>query len=107
MKREPKVPAPSGKEATILRLLVEGGGRERYGLELVAASGGHLKRGTIYVTLGRLEEKGFVTSRQEDKAPGVPGIPRRLYKITGVGQRGLEARDAIAAAMGLEPGYAT
>ena len=31
-----------------------------YGLELVTESEGALKRGTVYVTLGRLEEKGYV-----------------------------------------------
>ena len=33
-----------------------------YGLEIVQASRGRIKRGSIYVTLGRMEEKGFVTS---------------------------------------------
>jgi DNA-binding PadR family transcriptional regulator len=33
--------------------------QELYGLQLVAASRGRLKRGTVYVTLRRMEEKGY------------------------------------------------
>lgn len=80
---------PSKLELVILRLLIGGG--ESYGLALVKASDGALKRGTIYVTLGRMEEKGFVTSEQEAVTPDHIGIPRRLYKITGLGERSLAA----------------
>jgi DNA-binding PadR family transcriptional regulator len=58
-----------------------------YGLELVGKSDERLKRGTIYVTLGRMQEKGFIDSRQEAEDPSRPGIPRRLYKPTGYGMR--------------------
>jgi DNA-binding PadR family transcriptional regulator len=77
----------SSKEALILELLR---GRERYGLELVAASKGHLKRGTVYVTLGRMEEKGYVESRLEESHRGAIGLPRRLYRPTGLGLRALD-----------------
>jgi len=79
---------PSRKEAVILELLASGG--ERYGLELVEASDGRLKRGTVYVTLGRMEDKGLVESRQEDR-PGESGLPRRLYRPTALGRRALAA----------------
>lgn len=79
---------PSPKEVEILSLLLNG--REMYGLEMVKASEGALKRGTIYVLLDRLEDRGFVTSRAE-KLEGVSGMPRRLYQITGQGQRALHA----------------
>jgi DNA-binding PadR family transcriptional regulator len=71
-------------------------GREMFGLEMVKASNGSLKRGTVYVTLNRMTEKRLVTSRQE-KEPADPGMPRRLYEITGHGQRVLNAVDAAAA----------
>ena len=61
--------------------------QELYGLQLVAASGGHLKRGTVYVTLGRMEEKGYITSRLEDAPSGVGGLPRRIYSATPLGCR--------------------
>jgi DNA-binding PadR family transcriptional regulator len=53
------------------------------------------KRGTVYVTLGRMEEKGFLESRQEPLPPGAIGLPRRLYRPTGYALRVLAAwRDA-------------
>ena len=76
------------RELLVLHLL----GSEKiglYGLDLVARSQGHLKRGGVYVTLGRLQEKGHVLSK---KAParvvlarlGIPG--RTMYEITQAGK---------------------
>ena len=79
------VPTLPPKEALILELLVEGS--ELYGLQLVAASNGRLKRGTVYVTLGRMEEKGYISSRLEDAPADVGGMPRRLYQPTALGRR--------------------
>lgn len=62
-----------------------------YGLELVAASRGELKRGTVYVTLGRMEEKGYIRSRQEDAPSSAGGLPRRVYEPTALGRRVCEA----------------
>ena len=88
-------PRLSEKEYLILDLLRAG--IERFGLELVKESQGSLRRGTVYVTLSRMAEKGYVKSRQE-KSPKDPGMPRRLYKITGEGARALRAADAALAA---------
>ena len=65
-----------------------------YGLQLVDNSEGKLKRGTVYVTLGRLEEKGFVESRTKSQS-GHAGLPRPVYRITGLGQRALAAADVM------------
>ena len=80
----------SPKEALVLEMLVASA-RELYGLQMVEESHGTLKRGTIYVSLQRMEEKGLITSRTEARPEGEVGIPRRLYKITGHGQRVLDA----------------
>ncbi len=64
-----------------------------YGLDLVAASRGRLKRGSVYVTLGRMEEKGYVTSRLDER-PG-EGPARRLYEPTALGFRALVARQLV------------
>ena len=85
----PHPPRLSPKESLILELLIEE--RAKYGLELVAASRGRLKRGTVYVTLGRMEDKGYVTSRAEDAPEGAGGLPRRLYEVTPYGLRVLKA----------------
>jgi PadR family transcriptional regulator, regulatory protein PadR len=84
-----RVPTLSGKEHVILELL--GKSREMYGLELVTESGGALKRGTVYVTLGRMEEKGYIVSTLDDPPPGAGGLPRRLYEATALGRRMLSA----------------
>lgn len=78
-----RLPRLSVVEAEILRLLISQG--EMYGLELVGASK-IIKRGTIYVTLGRMADKGLVASRAV-KIKNEPGIPRRLFAPTGLGQR--------------------
>ena len=81
------IPKLSAKEANILVLLVNQG--EMYGLQMVRADTS-LKRGTIYVTLLRMEDKGYVTSRAE-KDELMPGMPRRIYRATGLGELALKA----------------
>jgi DNA-binding PadR family transcriptional regulator len=78
-------------------------GRERYGLELVDASSGALKRGSVYVILARMEEKGFIDSRQEDRTPGTSGLPRRLYRATAYGVKVHEAFTLLRDALALKP----
>ena len=82
-----------GKERLILELLVSEG--SMYGLALVDRSGGALKRGTVYVTLGRMEAKGLVESAQEPLPPGGIGLPRRIYRPTPLGRRMLSAWNAF------------
>ena len=82
------------KERIILELLTAQG--ELYGLQMVAASNRRLKRGTIYVTLGRMERKGYITSRVEDPPEEVGGLPRRVYQPTAVGRRILATWEHVA-----------
>jgi PadR family transcriptional regulator, regulatory protein PadR len=85
----PTLPRLSSAERLILELLVEHG--DLFGLQLIERSGGRLKRGTVYVTLGRMQEKGYLDSRQEALPPGAIGLPRRLYRPTGHALRVLDA----------------
>ena len=96
-----RIPTLPPKEALILELLV--GESEMYGLQLVAASKRRLKRGTVYVTLGRMEEKGFITSRLEDAPPEAGGLPRRVYEPTAFGRRVLRAYELAHRHLTLEP----
>ncbi len=71
-------------------------GRELYGLQIIQAfedaSEGkrRLSVGTLYPTLQRLEQKGLIKSRMEDRAMGVRGGARRKYfKISPNGARRL------------------
>jgi DNA-binding PadR family transcriptional regulator len=75
-------------ELLILTLLTSRG--PCYGLELVDGSRGKLKRGGIYVTLGRMEEKGLVSS----SASAEDG--RRRYKPTALGERALMAAQVFS-----------
>jgi DNA-binding PadR family transcriptional regulator len=89
-----------GKERLILDLLVAHG--PSYGLALVRQAGGALKRGTVYVTLGRMEARGMVVSEQEPLTPGAIGLPRRVYRATGLGERALRAWAAFASELAVE-----
>jgi PadR family transcriptional regulator, regulatory protein PadR len=89
-----RVPTLSAKERVILELLTHHG--ELYGLQMVAASKRRLRRGTIYVTLGRMQAKGYVTSQLEEPRREVGGMPRRLYTPTALGRRVLAAWDHVA-----------
>ena len=99
----PRLPSMSPTESLVMELLR---GRERYGLELVDASDGALKRGSVYVTLARMEEKGFVDSRQEDRTQGTSGLPRRLYRATPYGRKVHSAFSTLRDALALKPSEA-
>jgi DNA-binding PadR family transcriptional regulator len=94
----------SQTEYLIMQSLIGNGGREMYGLELVEKSEGRLKKGTVYVLLGRLEDKGFVRGRAE--IVDGSAIPRRLYKPTGLGQKVFEAWASVAAIGGMRGAFA-
>jgi DNA-binding PadR family transcriptional regulator len=97
-----KLPSLSHKEAVVLRLLIKSR-RELFGLEMVESSEGELKRGTIYVTLQRMQEKGFIESRQEERVAPEIGIPLRLYKVTGLGERVFAAYQAADSIFQMNP----
>jgi DNA-binding PadR family transcriptional regulator len=84
-----RVPRLSRTEQLILDLLAAEG--ELFGLQMVERSAGTLKRGTVYVTLGRMQEKGYLESRQEALPEGAIGLPRRLYLPTGYALKVLAA----------------
>jgi DNA-binding PadR family transcriptional regulator len=88
------LPRLSDKERLILELLVEHG--DLYGLQLVAASRRRLKRGSVYVTLSRMTQKGFVESEPGPRAPSDTGLPRPLYRPTALGKRVLRAWATLA-----------
>jgi DNA-binding PadR family transcriptional regulator len=91
-------PTLSAKERIILELLGNAPA-SKYGLQLVDESRGRLKRGTVYVTLGRMEQKGLIESEQEPAPAGQGGLPRRLYHATGHGIRVLQVYDDMARAL--------
>lgn len=94
------LPTLPGIERLILELLVSNG--PMFGLQMVESSAGRVKRGSVYVTLGRMEQKGFVESEQEQRAAGAIGLPRRLYRPTALGERAIEAWSVLHRALAWE-----
>jgi len=84
---------PSGKELVVLRLLREAPSSGMYGLELVGESAGLLGRGSVYVVLSRMQDKGLVRSHTP-QSDDHPGLPRPRYRITGLGVKSLQAAEA-------------
>lgn len=72
----------NAKKETVLALLDHFGPLR--GLQMVKQSGGRLKRGTVYVLLGRMEDEGLLYSRR--LADG-----QREYRISELGERSLVA----------------
>jgi PadR family transcriptional regulator, regulatory protein PadR len=97
-----RLPTLSAKERIVLDLLVSSGAK--YGLQLVDESRGRLKRGTVYVTLGRMEQKGLVESHHEPSTRDPEALTRRMYHATGHGRRVLDAWTMFARTFSLEPG---
>lgn len=66
--------------------------------------------GAVYVTLDRLEDKGWITSRLSDPTPERGGRAKRCYRLEALGEQALEesaitARrvwDSVAATWGKE-----
>lgn len=86
MPRDDAPPTLSAKERVVLELL-SAKGDCMYGLELVTQSGSRLKRGTVYVTLGRMQRKGLVAAEPEKFADDSGLVPRRMYRATPYGLR--------------------
>lgn len=94
---------PNNREAVILSILV---GRERYGREIrdeyEEAVREKLPLGSLYTTLERMDQKGFVRSRPGESSHERGGNRRRYFRITAPGQRALAAYRERAAAVGPE-----
>jgi PadR family transcriptional regulator PadR len=71
-----------------------------YGAELIRELEGRVGRqvqgGALYVTLDRLERKGYLTSRMGEPDPQRGGRPKRFVEVTPAGVRALsEHRSAL------------
>jgi len=67
---------------------------EAYGVTIKSALDGDTSRdvtlGAIYKTLGRLEDKGYVSSRLGDPTPQRGGRRKKLYRLDPLGHRALK-----------------
>jgi PadR family transcriptional regulator PadR len=80
--------------ATALRV------KDGYGAELMreleARTGRQVQGGSLYVTIDRLERKGFVVTRLEDPTEQRAGRPKRYVDVTAAGVKALaEQREAL------------
>ncbi len=104
------IPKLSLNEAIIAHLLRQSSPDPLFGLEMVRRSSTgklQLKKGTIYVTLERMEKKGLVLSDLETSPPphikeGDFYIPRRMYQLTPLGKQALTALEEAVAQI---PGF--
>lgn len=71
--------------------------------EIEARTGRDVSPGAIYTTLGRLEERGLVTSVVMPPEPGRVGRPRKHYTLRPAGARAL--RDAYDSLQALAGGF--
>src|SRR5436305_2688926 len=83
------IPRLASTERLILNRLTQRG--EEFALRLADRSGGALKRGTVYITLQRMESKGYVESSLEPPTEGVMRRPRRWYRPSQYGLQVLNA----------------
>jgi PadR family transcriptional regulator PadR len=59
--------------------------------ELSSRAGIEPAMATIYNTLDRLEQRGFVKSRQGEATPERGGRAKMYFELTGLGQKALDA----------------
>ena len=82
---------------------------EAYGIPIVEEierrTGRSVARAAVYITLRRLEEKGFVSSRMSDPTPERGGKGRRYAKLEPAGVKALRDAAKVAERMwrGLDP----
>jgi PadR family transcriptional regulator PadR len=80
------------EELVLLAVLRLGGGAHggRVRMELHRLAGRRVSVSTIYVTLMRLEEKGYAESWKGESSASRGGKAKRHYAVTGAGLEALE-----------------
>jgi PadR family transcriptional regulator, regulatory protein PadR len=88
MRRTRDLPPLGDFELLVLLAILRAEG-DAYGAailkQLEDRSGRAVSRGALYVTLDRLEAKGYIASRTGDPAPARGGRPRRYYTVRATG----------------------
>ena len=74
------------KMAVIIKIFLEDTEKPRYGLELMRLTG--QPSGTLYPSLAKFEQAGWLVGGKEDVDPSKEGRPaRRFYRLSGAGAR--------------------
>lgn len=86
---------PNNREAQILTILING---EKYGRairdEYEKCTGHPMPLGSLYTTLDRMEEKGFLKARLGDATEARAGNRRKFFRLTAMGTSSLDAFEA-------------
>jgi PadR family transcriptional regulator PadR len=99
-------PAPLGELETLLLLAIlhlTEQKQEAYGSairdQIEVRAGRRVPRGSVYVTLDRLEQKGLLVSRDGETSAVRGDRPKRIFKVTPVGLRAVRAAVTTVARM--------
>ena len=89
-----------GEFEQMVLLAVIRAGDEAYGVrvmdEIEARTGRGVSRGALYITLDRLEAKGYIKSRLGTPTPARGGRAKRYIRLTAAGKKAVrEAREAL------------
>jgi len=71
--------------------------------EIHQRAGIDLGRSSVYVTLDRLERKGYMTSALSDPTPERGGKAKRCFTLTTAGRRAVDAAERAVASMRTRP----
>jgi PadR family transcriptional regulator, regulatory protein PadR len=108
----PPAPAPLGELEAVILMAVLHLSQDRddaFGSairdQIEQRSGRRVSRGSIYVTLDRLEDKGLLLSRLTGASKSRAGRPKRLFRVTPLGVKAVKHSVALVVRMhtGLEP----
>jgi DNA-binding PadR family transcriptional regulator len=93
MRDHPAVPLGEVEQLVLLAAVRLGDGAYPVAVrnEIEARTGIVLSRPTVYITLDRLERKGYVESRFGEPTPERGGKAKRLFKVEPAGIRALKA----------------
>jgi DNA-binding PadR family transcriptional regulator len=93
MRDHPAVPLGEVEQLVLLAAVRLGDGTYPVAVrnEIEARTGIVLSRPTVYITLDRLERKGYVESRFGEPTPERGGKAKRLFKVEPAGIRALKA----------------
>ena len=101
--------APLGEFEVVVLMAALHLGRDAYGSaildEIETRTGRRVSRGSVYITLDRLEEKELLESRLEGASPSRGGRSKRLFRVTAAGIKAVKHSLNVLVRMhkGLEP----
>jgi DNA-binding PadR family transcriptional regulator len=101
--------APLGEFEVIVLMAALHLGREAHGSaildEIESRTGRRVSRGSVYITLDRLEDKGLLESRLGGTSASRGGRPKRVFRVTTAGVKAVKHSLSVLVRMhkGLEP----